>query len=55
MFKVQMIQSNLFTEREQTHRHREQTYGYQKDWEFGMDMYTIFKIDNQQGPTVHYI
>ena len=40
-----MIQMNLFTK--QTHRCREQTYGYQgerqggTDWEFGIDMYTL--------------
>ena len=55
MFKFQMIQANLFTEQEQTHRLRERTYGYQRAWEFGMDMYAIFKIDSQQGPTVHYV
>jgi len=42
-----MIQTNLFTKQEQTHRLREQTYGCQgSGWgegivrEFGMDMYT---------------
>ena len=55
MFKFQMIQANPFTEQEQTHRLRERTQVYQRDWEFGMDMYAIFKIDSQQGPTVHYV
>ena len=38
-----MIQANLFTEQEQTHRLRERTYGYQGGkvkggmaWEFGI-------------------
>ena len=56
-----MIQMNLFTKQEQTHRLREWTYGYKEvrvgrrdrlrvwDWH----VYTaIFKIDNQQGPTI---
>ena len=41
-----MIQMNLFTR--QTHRLRDQTYGYQgeqwegeTDWEFGIDTYTL--------------
>ena len=35
----------------QTHRHRKQTYGYQKgkeggalNWEFGIDMYTLLYL-----------
>ena len=48
-----MIQMNLFTKQKQTHRLREQTYGYQEervveagwwggiDWECGIDMYTL--------------
>ena len=42
---------NLFTKQEQIHRLREQTYGYQrgkvwgrKDWEFGIDMYTLLYL-----------
>ena len=27
-----MIQVNLFTKQKQTHRHREQTCGYQVEW-----------------------
>ena len=27
-----MIQMNLFTKQKQTHRHRKQTYGYQRGW-----------------------
>ena len=44
-----MIQMNLFIR--QTHRHRDQTYGYQGeqwegeiDWEFGIDMYTLLYL-----------
>ena len=45
-----MIQMNLFTKQPQTHRHRKQTYGYQRgivgqgaeiNYEFGIE----FKID----------
>ena len=41
-----MIQMNLFTKQKQTHRHRKQTYGYQKkkrgiNWEFGINRYTL--------------
>ena len=42
---------NLFTKQKQTHRLREQTYGYQGetvgggiDWEFGIDMYTLLYL-----------
>ena len=28
-----MIQMNLFTKQKQTHRHRKQTYGYQRGWQ----------------------
>ena len=56
-----MIQMNLFTKQKQTNRFREWTYGYQGgrvegrnrlgvwDWQVHT---AIFKIDNQQGPTV---
>ena len=54
-----MIQMNLFTKQIQTHRHRKQTYGYQRvggrDKLGGWDWYThttIYKTDNQQGGTV---
>ena len=53
---------NLSTKQKQTHRHREQTYGYQRGKvEVGRDKLgvrdqliytTIYKIDKQQGPTV---
>ena len=50
---------NLFTKQKQAHRHRKQIYGYQGgkreriNWEFRINIYTtIYKIDNQQGPTV---
>ena len=43
-----MIQMNLVTKQKQTHRLREQTYGYWgEEWgegivrEFGIDMYTL--------------
>ena len=45
-----MIQMNLFTQQKQTHRLRERTYGYRrgrlrgKDWEFGIDMYTLLYL-----------
>ena len=60
-----MIQMNLSMKQEQTHRHREQTYGCRgggrvgggKDWEFGISrckpLYIEWiKMDKQQGPTV---
>ena len=55
-----MIQMNLFTKQKQTHRHRKWTYGYQsgKEWRDKLGVWnqqihiTIYKIDNQQGPTV---
>ena len=49
---------NLFTKQKQTHRHRKQTYGYQRGKEWGRDKLgvseqqvqtTINKIDKQQG------
>ena len=58
-----MIQMNLFTKQKQTHRHRKQTYGYQRGkvggggmdklgvWDWHIHT-TVFKTDNQQGPTV---
>ena len=30
-----MIQMNLLTKQKQTHRHRRQTYGYQRGWQGG--------------------
>ena len=46
-----MTQTNLFRKQEQTHRLREQTYGYQGegwgrgiDWEFGIDIYTLLYL-----------
>ena len=46
-----MIQMNLFTKQKQTHRLREQTYGYRGkgggggiDWELGIDMYTLLYL-----------
>ena len=42
-----MIQLNLFKTQKQTHKLREQTYGYWReeewviDWEFGTDMFTL--------------
>ena len=56
-----MIQMNLFTKQKQTHRLRERTYGYQRGRVGGRDRLgvwdwhvhsAIFKIDNQQGPTL---
>ena len=57
-----MIQTNLFTKQKQTHRLREQTYNCQGEGQ-GRDRLrvldghvntAIFKIDNQQGPTVQH-
>ena len=54
-----MIQMNLFTK--QTHRHRKQTYGYQRgkggegvNWQYGVNRYILlyYKIDKKQGSTV---
>ena len=45
-----MMQTNLFTKQQQTHRLREWTYGYQGRvegrtyWEFGTDMYTLLYL-----------
>ena len=55
---------NLFAKQKQTHRHRKQTYGYQKGKGVGRDKLgswdqqiqtTICKIDKQQGPTVQHM
>ena len=53
---------NLFTKQKQTHRHRKQTYGYQRgnmgggiNQEFWNNIYTlVYKVDKQQGPTVQH-
>ena len=53
---------NLFTKQKQTHRHRKQTYGYQRGkvggnklgvWDQQIQT-TIYKIEKQQGPTVQH-
>ena len=50
---LKMIQMNLFTRQKQTHRHRKQNYGYQRErvggWErinkeFGINRYTLLYI-----------
>ena len=55
-----MIQMNLFIKEKQTHRLREQTDSYQGGrvagerlgvWDWHVHT-AIFKMDNQQGPTV---
>ena len=55
-----MIQMNLLKKQKQTHRHRKQTYGYQRG-KWGKDKLgvrdqqihtSIYKIDNQQGSTL---
>ena len=52
-----MTQINLITKQKQAHRHRKQTYGYQKvggDKLGVWDSYihtNIYGVDNQQGPT----
>ena len=52
---------NLFTKQKQTYRYQKQTYGYQRGNMRGRDKSgswdehihtTIYKTDNQQGPTV---
>ena len=52
------IQMNLFTKQKQTHRHRKQTYGYQRGWQgrgeknksLGlMDTHYYMQIDERQG------
>ena len=52
---------NLFTKQKQTHRNQKHSYGYQRVNVEGRDKSgtwdehkhtTIYKIDNQQGPTV---
>ena len=56
-----MIQMNLFTKQKQTHRHGKQTYGHQsgkgeegciRSLGLTHTHKYIYKIDNQQGPTV---
>ena len=56
-----MIQMNLFIKQKQTHRLQKQTYGYQRGKGWGRDKLggwdehiytTVYKTDNQQGPTV---
>ena len=56
-----MIQTNLFTRQKSTHRIKEQTYGYQgeecsggKDWEFGIDMYTLLYLNRLTKKNVLY-
>ena len=55
---------NLFTKQKQPHRHRKQTYGYQRRkagvegdklgiWNQHMHT-TVYKISKQQGPTVEH-
>ena len=52
---------DLFTKQKQTHRHRKQTYGYQRGggrdksgvWDQQIPT-TIYKTDKQQGPTVQH-
>ena len=45
-----MIQMNLFTKQKQSHRHRKQTYGYQRgkgggiNEQFGINIYTLLHI-----------
>ena len=60
MFGIKMIQKNLFTKQKQTQTFPNQIYGYQRGYVGSGDklgasdkyMYiTIYKIDNQQGPT----
>ena len=50
---------NLFTKQKDTHRHRKQTYSYQRGKRGRdklrvrlADQTTVYKIDKQQGPTV---
>ena len=54
---------NLLIGQKQTHGHRKPIYGYQrgqwgvgeKNQEFGVNIHnTIYKTDNQQGPTVQH-
>ena len=53
---------NLFTKQKQTHKHRKQTYGYQRG-KWGRDKLgvwnqqiqtNIYKTDKQQGPSVQH-
>ena len=54
---------NLFTKQKQTHRHRNQIYGYQREkgardklgvWDQQIQT-TTYKKDKQQGPTVYHM
>ena len=50
-----MIQMNLLTKKKQTHRHRKQTYGYQRgqveggvgemDWGFGIGICPLWYME----------
>ena len=53
---------NVFTKQKQTHRHRKQTYSYQRGKVGGYKLgvwdkhihTTVYKIDNKQRPTVQH-
>ena len=54
---------NVYAKQKQNHRHRKQAYAYQKGEGWGEDKLgvwdqhihtTIYKIDNQQGPTIQH-
>ena len=54
-----MTQMNLLTKQKQTHRHREQTYGYQGkrregiNWAIGIDIYTLLYIKLEKAMAPH--
>ena len=52
MWNLNITHMNLFTEQKQTHRHKRQTYGYQRenaggetDWEFGISGCKLLYIE----------
>ena len=48
-----MTQVNLFTKQKQTHRHRKQTYGYQRGKRRGRDILGVW--DSQRHTTIYKI
>ena len=56
ILKKKKMQMNLCPKRKKIHRHRKQTYDYQRENTGGrkckLGVWDIYKIDNQQRPTL---
>ena len=52
MWNIKNDKMNLFTNQKQSHGHRKQTYGYQRGKGDQQIQTTIYKTDEQQGPTL---